>query len=406
MSAAEYFTQKKGFDRLLADMSVLYARYGRVYGAVRLANPTPEEEECLSQFFDRDYYNQALIRISLGDFARQLEKKFDIKLETLLAHYPGRFSEAAPAGGKDAFTEELAKTLLPKYENTAAGPWLADIAAHMRRTYKTWIQQYASEPAKILSMLDNVAKMLNHLPVTPMPLTKFSAQFLGASHALDIFDTGGEYGALFLRALAYHFKAAVPYNIEDTVALYLKAGLITGGVLCQVAVRGMNDFNGAQILTLDNVTRLPRTKSHGGKVFIIENLHVFASVCERLQDERCTLMSPMGSHNPAFLLLLEQFYEQGDILYHAGNMDYKGLAQADRLFLKYGRQFVPWRYTKEDYELAVSAGNGLLPDEKKNLSMHHDDLALVLSQMRKKGRVANSMPLVPLFVADIIALLK
>ena len=405
MLIEEYFTQKKGFDRLLTDMAVLYARHGRIYGAVRLANPTAEEEECLSQFFDRDYFNQALIRISLGDFARQLEKKSCVELEVLLTQYLDKLSEATPVSNKDAFTEELIKTLLAKYENTPAWRWLTNVAAHKRRTYKVWVQQYASEPIKILSMLDNVATMLNNLPQTMVSLAKFSSQFLGSPYKLDIFDTNDEYNALFLRALAYHFNVAVPNTIEDTIMLYLKAGLLAGGALCQVAVQGMVDgadnFATVHVLTLENVMLLPQVKSHGGKLFIIENPHVFTSVCERLRDVNCTLMCPMGSHNPAFLLLIAQFFEQGDTLYYSGNMDYKGLAQADKLFLKFGKQFVPWRYSKEDYELAVAAASGLLPDEKKNLSMHHDDLALVLSQMRKKGRVANSMPLVPLLVEDV-----
>lgn len=407
MSAVEYFKQKSGFDRLITDMAALYARHGRVYGAVRLANPTAEEEECLSDFFERDYFDQALIRISFGDFARQLEKKFDTKFETLFVQYPSKYTDATPTGGKDAFAEELIKTLLPKYENTAAGAWITELATNMRRTYRVWAGQYTSEPAKVLSLIGKVAELLNNLPANKvkkqlMPLTKFSAQFLGSPHKLDIFDTNGEYSPLFLRALAHHFGVAVPYTTEDIIALYLKAGLLTAGVLCQVAVQGMGDnCETAQILTLENVTAMPPAKSHGGKVFIIENLNVFAAVCERLRGVNCTLVSPIGNHNPAFMLLLEQFCGQGDTLYYAGNMDYKGLAQADKLFLKFGRQFVPWRYSKEDYERAIA--DGLLPDEKKGLSMHHDDLALVLSQMRKRGRAANSMPLVPLLVKDVMA---
>ena len=410
MSTVEYFKQKKGFDRLITDMAALHTRHGRIYGAVRLANPTSEEEICLSEFFERDYFNQALIRISLGDFARQLKKKFDMKLEVLLVQYPGKYSEVATANSKDAFTEEIIKTLLPKYENTFAETWLAELTTHMRRTYKIWIQQYANEPAKVLLLIDKVAELVVNLPVNKgaehiVPLANFSAQFLGSPYELDIFNIDSEYNALFLRALAHHFSVALPYNTEDTIALYLRAGLLTCGVLCQVAVQGMSNFDTAQILTLEDITSMIlQVKSYGGRVFIIESPSVFASAAERLQNANCTLVSPMGSHNPAFILLLEQFCKQGDTLYYAGNMDYKGLAQADKLFLKFGKQFVPWRYSKEDYELAISYG--LLPDEKKNLSMHHDDLALVLSQMRKKGRAANAMQLMPLLVKDIMAMLE
>jgi len=44
----------------------------------------------------------------------------------------------------------------------------------------------------------------------------------------------------------------------------------------------------------------------------------------------------------------------------------------------------------------------MLQDKKKDLSLHNETLASLLSQLRKKGRTASSMPLVPLFAEDIL----
>jgi len=400
-SAVEFFKREKGFSRLLTEMSNMYARHGRAFGAVRLTSPTSEEERALSSFFERDYFDQALIRISLGDFERQLVRAFsaEIKLSEFFAEYAGRDTSSTLYKNKDAFTDMLYKKILPKYESTQAASWVSDVAAHMRRTYKPWVEQYANEPDKVLDMIDNVAALINHLPAeaSPIQLSDFAARFTNSPYTLDF---NGEHSALFLRALAHRFNVAVPYSIEESIGLYLKAGLLTCGVLCQVAVLGL-DENAARVLTLENVVQLRQAKAHGGEVFIIENPLVFASVCERLRDVKCTLVSPMGSHNPAFIWLLELFCASGCNLHYAGNIDYKGLIQADKLYLKFGKQFVPWRYAKADYELIIAQNSNLLPDERKDLAMHNEDLALMLSQMRKTGKVASSMPLVPHLAEDI-----
>jgi len=419
-----FFKQEKGFERLLTSMSAMYARHGRTYGAVRLANPTPQEERAISAFFERDYFDQALIRISLGDFERQLNKvfSFNIKFASLMAEYsqaydtPSLDIHSAVHKNKDAFTEDIAKNLLPQYKNTLAALWLNDVITNMRRAYKPWVGQYVTEPDKVIDIIDKVAEALNNLPAAspPSQLSTFAAKFTDSPCALDF---NGEYGALFVRALAFHFSAPVPCSIESSIGLYLKAGLLTGGVLCQVMVQNLDAYAPAgtpdeicaihnkrgqsHVLTLESIAQLSQAKSVGGTVFIIENPLVFAAVQERLQGAKCTLISPMGNHNPAFLQLLELLYAAGEELYYAGNMDFKGLIQADNMYLKFGKQFIPWRYSKSDYELAISKNSVLLSGEKKDLAMHNEDLALVLSQLRKRGKTASSMPLVPLLVKDI-----
>jgi len=425
----DFFKQDKGFDRLLTGMSAMYARHGRTYGAVRLANPTPEEERAISAFFERDYFDQALIRISLGDFGRQLDKVFSssIKFASLMAEYSQEHDILDPDmhnimhKKKDAFTENIAKNLLPKYKNTLAASWLNDVIINMRRTYKPWVEQHVTEPDKVVDIIDKVAEMLNNLPVAspPMQLSAFAAQFMNSPYALDF---NGEYGALFVRALAHHFNTPVPCSIESSIDLCLKAGLLTGGVLCQVTAQNLDAYTSegvpdevcaihnkqgqAHVLTLESITKLSQAKGVDGKVFIIENPLVFAAVRERLQDIKCTLVSPMGNRNLAFLRLLELLHAAGDALYYAGNMDFKGLIQADNLYLKFGKQFIPWRYSKDDYELTISTNNVLLSGERKDLAMHNEDLALILSQLRKRGKTASSVPLVPLLVEDVKRYIK
>jgi len=230
------------------------------------------------------------------------------------------------------------------------------------------------------------------LPVSLTPLKEFSAKVLGEPHALD-FDT--ECGTLLIRALAFRSIVSPPAGIDDLIGLYLKFGLLTLGTMCRVVV-------GTQVFNLDNIAQLSDVKGRGGKVFIIENAHVYAAVNDRLANEKVTLISPVNSHNPAFLYLLDKLVADGCMLYYAGDMDYKGLLRADKLYVRYGKKFMPWRYSKADYELVTANSSAFLPDERKDLAMQNEVFAQLLSQMRKIGKTANSLPLVPLLVSDIV----
>jgi len=415
------YKEEIGFNRLLTEMSTTYARHGRTYGAVRLVNPTPKEESVISAFFERDYFDQAMIRISLGDFERQLAKVSPgIKFDELLAEYSEHITPDKRSTfhkNKHAFVDTIVK-LLPKYKSTPAEPWLNDIATQMRRTYKIWVEQFIAEPDNVLATISKVAEMINNLPPpekSPIRLSTFAAMFIDCPHQLEF---TGEYGLLFVRALAYHFGTPIPYSPESAVELYLKAGLLTNDVLCQVTVQNIkaykpdgepdkvceiyNSRNQAHVLTLENIAGFTEAKSADGKVYVIENPQVFAAVREQLHDKNYTLISPIGNHNPGFLRLLQLLCNTGSKLYYAGNLDYKGLINADALYLQFGKQFIPWRYSKADYELMLTKNSGLLPDDKKELAMHNEDLALMLSQMRKTGKTASAMALVPLLVDDIL----
>ncbi|MCL2840105.1 MAG: TIGR02679 domain-containing protein [Defluviitaleaceae bacterium] len=413
--ALHYFTNDKGFDRLLKSMFEIYSRHGRSFGAVRLARPSSEEETAISIFFKRDYYNQALIRIGLADFERQMQKMFEIdtQLVTLLEAYVGRSLHIKTDGrtGKnsDEFTSGLLSGLAPLYENTPAYDWITEIIAHMRRTYRFWVDMYQEKPATVMTMITSVAEALNNLPKnsdTLIRLIDFSQQYTGSPYVFNY--SNAEYGQLFLRALAYHFGVGIPPNVEESLCLYLRAGLLAEGVLSHVTVYGLcvdepycHDISQAYVLTLENLCHISQVKAYSDSVFIVENPQVYAGVYERLRGKKCTLICPMCDGMSTFLYLLRLLKKSSTKFYYAGNMDYKGLITADKLYLELGKNFIPWRYSRDDYERIISQSESLLPDEKKGLAMHNETLASLLSHMRKVGKTASSMPLVDFLVDDI-----
>lgn len=418
----QYFKNDSGFERLMSGMFDLYNRYGRCFSAVRLSRPTGEEEKALSVFFSRDYYDQVLIRIGLAEFERQAAKVFgyEVRLATILEAYFGRpissYSEPVSNTGryKDAFTRTIRDELLPRYEDTPAAAWLREMLAHMRRTYRQWADQFSHEPENVLAMVSDVCEAVNALPPSGqlIRLPDFSAQLLDDSRALDFHSP---LGPLFLRALASQYQASVPTALEDGIRLYLQAGLLSDGVLSQVTVRGIlsddeactlyDQLGEAHVLTLENICRLESARAYGDKVFVVENPHVFSALCERLSGYNCTLMCASQGLNSALEHLLELYSRSGTTIYYAGNMDYKGLTLADKVYLRFGKLFVPWRYGKADYELLFTGSDYLLPDDRKDLAMHNEELAALLSLLRKKGKSASSLPLVSLLAEDVRAML-
>ena len=120
-------------------------------------------------------------------------------------------------------------------------------------------------------------------------------------------------------------------------------------------------------------------------------------------ETRHTIICPADGLSAAFLHLLARFDAYDIPMYYAGNMDYKGLELADRLFVKFGKNFIPWRYTPEDYSFITADSFENLQEEKKNMALHNETLASLLSHMRKVGKTASSMPLVPKYIEDINA---
>jgi uncharacterized protein (TIGR02679 family) len=129
---------------------------------------------------------------------------------------------------------------------------------------------------------------------------------------------------------------------------------------------------------------------------------VFSAVIEKLRGLESTVICTENGFNAAAVCLLDKLASSGAKIYYSGDMDYHGLALADKLYLHYDKHFVPWRYGKDDYERIVSENEFFLPDHKKDQGLHNDDLAALLSLMRKTGKTATQMELAEDLVNDII----
>lgn len=407
----QFFKSNPGFDRILSAMYDMYAQYGRAFGAVRLTSPTEEEETVLSKFFSRDYYNQALIRIGLADFERQMCKNFlvDVPLGEVLAQYVGKpltKTVSFEAKKPTPFAAEVL-ALLPKFHGTPAELWLKEVATQTRRTYRASSERFLGDPKSTIRMIRQTAEALNN--INPgralVPLAEFSEKYTGSPTA---FNFTGTHGSLFLRALAAKFDVPAPTTTDGCVFLHFRAGLLSQGMLSGVTVFGVSadaacahyeGLNQSHVLTLENISGYSHAVAHGGKVFVIEEPQIFSAVLAKLGGLKCTLVCPTGGFNAALVALLQLFRDTQ--IYFAGGMTYKGLDFADKMYVEFEKNFVPWRYTREDYAKVIAEGGAYLTGERRGLAMHNEQLASLLSHMKKTGKTASSAILVDDYVSDI-----
>jgi len=419
----QFFRSDSGYDRILHAMFDSFYKHGRAFGAIRLTRPSAEEESAISEFFKRDYYNQALIRIGLADFERQIMRNFsvdesEISLGAILSEYVGKKFEKSTGSDSqkpNTFASAILFEIIPKYENTPTETWLREITTQTRRAYRAYSEKYLSEPEAALNLIRETAEALNNIKTdgTLIPIAEFSEKFTGAT---DSFDFSGTHGILFLKALANRFDVPVPSYLEGRIELHLRAGLLSCAAVSSVTVRGLfaetdgqsdivcdyyNNLNIAHVLTLENISKFTAVSAHGSKVFVVEDVQIFAKLCEILSEVKCTIICCAVGFSAAFVRLLKLVCGSNLSFFYAGNMDYKSLEIADKLYVEFGKNFIPWRYTHEDYAKIILPESTYLPDEKKNLAMHNDTLASLLSHMKKIGKTASSMPLVSLYAEDI-----
>ncbi|MDR0273551.1 MAG: TIGR02679 domain-containing protein, partial [Clostridiales bacterium] len=369
------------------------------FGAIRLTKPSEREEVAISEFFKRDYYNQALIRIGLADFERQMQKIYgdSVELEAVLSDYMGR--PVVEKQKPNAFSTTILSDVLPKFSGTFAEEWLREISSQTRRTYRIWSDQYFAEPEPVLKTIDMVATALNNLDTERLvPIEEFSEKQMGSYDALSF---SGTHGKLFLKALACKFSSSFPSSTEECIELHFRAGLLSFGMLSSVSVLGLSDRNETYVYTLENLSGLKNISAHGGKVYVIEEPVVFAKLCGLLRDVKCTIVCPVYGFSAAYMYLLKMINAAKIPMYYAGNMDFKGIEFADKLFMQFGKNFIPWHYSHDDYAKVLAGESTLLPDEKKELSLHNETLASLLSQMRKTKRTASSAALTQIYADEI-----
>ncbi|MCL2050056.1 MAG: TIGR02679 domain-containing protein [Defluviitaleaceae bacterium] len=409
-----FFKSNPAFGRILHAMNDTLTRHGRVFGAATLDSPTQAEEAALSEFFKRDYFNQALIRISLADLERQIQKNFNndkISLGEVLGAYVGRPLKQRGLPTLDAF----AAAVLGEAERLAGTPaeaWLREISSQTRRTYRACAEMFRERPQEAIDMISSLAAALNDTDSSKLiALADFSEKHMGGlRNALNFNEATG---TLFTRALACKLGQPMPSTLEEWTLLHYKAGLLSCAMLSSVTAYGIlggqadsralskttpHAESSCVSLTLENLTAHTHISAYKSKVFILQEPLIFSSVLSLLGNCECTVICPTGGFNAAFLHLLRLMHTEDTLFYYAGNFTPKDLAIADKLYVELGKNFVPWRYDKGALPLS---SDRFIDIKGQSPPLHNEALATMLSNLHKTGKTVSTMPLVPLYAEDI-----
>jgi uncharacterized protein (TIGR02679 family) len=267
-------------------------------------------------------------------------------------------------------------------------------------------------------------------------LPVFASRITGDPHAFDI---GRDAGRFLVSALqVVRSRQEVGYEIlsspsaEETTELLDYFGLVRDDLLNFVTCIGLLSFSidkGEPLPTwqaalksgsvlnvpLREIVKVghccPRRSqgemysqhlSQAGQVFVVENSGVFSAILDSLDDP--TNPPPMvctnGQFTLATLLLLDKLAENSILLY-SGDFDPEGLQMAQRLLLRYPGRVRLWRYTRGDYECAISPVKIPLRRLGKLGSIKADALLPVAKMMQQRGMAGYQEALLNRLTEDV-----
>ncbi len=163
-------------------------------------------------------------------------------------------------------------------------------------------------------------------------------------------------GTEALNELYYHFGILR----DDLLNFVTCAGIVaydTSGEVLPVWRAAYRDHSVLNV-PLREVVKIDLARpTAGNKVYMVENPGVFSTLLDRCENgfrPYPPLVCSHGQFKLAALLLLDKLVEGGMVIYYSGDFDPEGLLMADRLLKRHPGKVVPWRYTLDDYRLAMS----------------------------------------------------
>jgi uncharacterized protein (TIGR02679 family) len=262
---------------------------------------------------------------------------------------------------QDAWTALWSKTLDRCGNSESLRQWVSDLKSH------GWIRRRTGrDVGRAERLLHDVFAMLERLPIEPpVSLAQLAAEVFGDSHALDATTDRGRLAARGAAALtgrerprttaeiraAWSNVGVVLDELSATVlALNIPAqpGTPLGDVLSLHARQGEPCRITFRQLRKASDCRFDRSLET--VVHVCENPSVVAAAADRFGTRCRPLISVEGQPNLAADELLRTLHQQGFTFRYHGDFDWGGLRIAARLWHLF--QFVPWRYSADDYRAA------------------------------------------------------
>ncbi|MEW5922135.1 MAG: TIGR02679 family protein [Bacillota bacterium] len=382
----QYYFSHDCFEKLFDAISKKYRSLGRVGGAVKLNELSPEERDVLSGFLGRDCRDHAEVEIKLQEVDDILQQsRFDITLPEFLPLYFG--AEILP--NKEAALLKSRKWsvffagLQEQTLTTVTRDWLAELAAGRGTGYRTVLALYRHSEHQTADLLKACIEAMDRLVQFPgrrQRLPVFAAGLTGDPHALDL---DKPLGRLLFSGLHHMYRLSeTEYGAEKRKVLFSRAGLEEDDVSSNVIVAGLQVQSGdprEPVFTASAAAASPlllplrfMEQPTGWlplTVYTLENPAVFSAILDSAGDgaKIPALVCTSGQPSVAALKLLDQLVEAGCTICYGGDFDPRGLEIGQRLAERYGASFRPWYFDTAAY-LQAPKGVKLASEQIKKLA--------------------------------------
>jgi uncharacterized protein (TIGR02679 family) len=319
---------------------------GKPVSTVRVGPLSQADRESLADLLGLAKLPAEHTTVSLSRLAEALAPT-DIR--TFVTELLGPLDDRAARRAAQAAERAALWHWLETHDVVTSQPALADWASQVRRT-----------GIATRTRLENVLRVLAHLPADGVPLPTFADALLGDAHALD---DGTPESGLVLRALATLYDVPPPISAAERRALWDRSGIADDALSAVVLAAGMSPggdgiaavilracTSHAAALTLAQLRATTFTDAPPD-VWIVENPSVLAVALSR--PDCPPLVCVSGWPNSAAMHLLRGLSDAGATLHYHGDFDGEGLRIAAHVIARTGA--LPWRMSTVDYLAALSA---------------------------------------------------
>lgn len=366
-----YFLEKSGWTRQMNQILKKYKSYGNNSGTVSLPDATEEECRVAGLFMGKTFYPP--LRYQLSDFEQALKaSRFqDTSLQELLEGYFGypvcmnkEVSKTHQEWIKNLFAEAYTHATSKVTQN-----WVQRMLESKDSGYKLYLKAANKDEAMACTSLKQACAALDILATQSLSerrLAVFSAGITANPHSFDMDRLAGK---LLLYGICDCQQRKYPHTAEQRAETLFLVNLFADdissfttqfGLLLYTeegehpAFQAFRTRNESAVLTLSNLSTIVRAASPTQKIYIVENQMVFSHLCDKSLPSHSPILCTSGQVKTASLILLDLLAASGCMMYYSGDFDPEGLRIADRLALRYPKQFFFWHLEKDDYYRSLS----------------------------------------------------
>jgi uncharacterized protein (TIGR02679 family) len=366
-----YFLEKSGWVRQMNEILKKYQSYGKASGTVSLPDATAEECRVVGLFMGKTF--NPPLRYRLSDFERALQaSRFqDTSLPELLEGYFGcpvrvnkEVHEARQEWIKNLFAEAYTQATSKVTQN-----WVQRMLESKDSGYKIFLKSANKDETMACTSLKQACAALEILATQSLSegrLAVFSAGITANPHSFDMDRLAGK---LLLYGICDWQQKKYPHTAEQRAETLFLVNLFADDISSfttqfglmlyteegeHPAFQAFRTRNESAVLTLSNLSTIVRAASPTGKIYIVENQMVFSHLCEQPLPSHSPILCTSGQVKTASLILLDLLAASGCMMYYSGDFDPEGLRIADRLALRYPKQFFFWHLEKDDYYRSLS----------------------------------------------------